>query len=43
MSWFGGVWNGFLLSRVRGQPVPRRFIGGADDDGHFLGLYLSSC
>ena len=23
----GGVWNGFLLSRVRGQPVPCRFCG----------------
>ena len=22
----GGVWNGFLLGRVRGQPVPCRFV-----------------
>ena len=24
----GGVWNGFLLGSVRGQPVPCRFCGG---------------
>ena len=37
----GGVWNGFLLSRVRGQPVPCRFCGAPDGDGHlFLGMYL---
>ena len=33
----GGVWNGFLLGRVRGQPVPCRFCGAPDGDGHFLG------
>ena len=39
----GGVWNGFLLSRVRGQAVPCRFCGAPDDDGHlFLGLPFSS-
>ena len=31
----GGVWNGFLLGRVRGQPVPCRFCGAPDGDGHF--------
>ena len=25
----GGVWNGFLLSRVRGREVPCRFCGGS--------------
>ena len=30
----GGVWNGFLLGRVRGQPVPCRFCGAPDGDGH---------
>ena len=39
----GGVWNGFLLSRVRGQPVPCRFCGAPDGDGHlFFGMYLSA-
>ena len=39
----GSVWNGFLLSRVKGQPVPCRFCGSPDGDGHlFLGMYLSS-
>ena len=32
----GGVWNGFLLSRVRGQPVPCRFCGAPDHDGHLF-------
>ena len=32
----GGVWNGFLLSRVRGQAVPCRFCGAPDDDGHLF-------
>ena len=33
----GGAWNGFLLRRVRGQPVPCRFCGAPHDDGHRLG------
>ena len=32
----GGVWNGFLLGRIRGQPVPCRFCGAPDHDGHFF-------
>ena len=36
----GGVWNGFLLSRVRGQRVPCRFCGGNDGDGHLCGIVL---
>ena len=32
----GGVWNGFLLSRVRGQAVPYRFCGAPDNDGHLF-------
>ena len=36
----GGVWNGFLLGRVRGQPVPCRFCGAPDGDGH---LFLGEC
>ena len=32
----GGVWNGFLLGRVRGQPVPCRFCGAPDGDGHLF-------
>ena len=32
----GGVWNGFLLSKVRGEAVPCRFCGGADGDGHLF-------
>ena len=40
----GGVWNGFLLGRARGQqPVPCRFCGAPDGDGLFLGrMYFSS-
>ena len=39
----GGVWNGMLLGRVRGQAVPCRFCGGRDHGGHlFLGLSFSS-
>ena len=39
----GGVWNGFLLGRVRGQTVPCRFCGAPDGDGHlFWGMHLSS-
>ena len=33
----GGVWNEFLLGRVRGQPVPCRFCGAPDCDGHLSG------
>ena len=37
----GGVWNGFLLSQVRGQDVPCRFCGAPDNDGHlFFGIVL---
>ena len=32
----GGVWNGFLLGRVRGQPVPCRFCDAPDGDGHLF-------
>ena len=32
----GGVWNGFLLSRFRGQDVPCRFCGAPDGDGHLF-------
>ena len=39
----GGVWNGFLLSKVKKENVSCRFCGASDNDGHlFLGLYLSS-
>ena len=31
-----GVWNGFLLGRVKGQPVPCRFCGSPDGDGHLF-------
>ena len=34
--WLGGVWNGFLLSRVKGQLVPCRFFGSPDGDGHLF-------
>ena len=35
----GGVWNGFLLGRVRSQFVPCRLCGAPDGDGHlFLGM-----
>ena len=38
----GGVWNGFLLSKVKKEDVPCRFCGAPDNDGHlFLGLYFS--
>ena len=33
---FGGVWNGFLLGRVRRQLVPCRFCGAPDHDGHLF-------
>ena len=33
----GSVWNGFLLSFVKGELVPCRFCGGPDDnDGHLF-------
>ena len=32
----GGVWNGFLLGKVRSQDVPCRFCGGCDSDGHLF-------
>ena len=33
----GGVWNGFLLGRIRNQAVPCRFCGAPDHDGHCFG------
>ena len=30
----GGVWNGFLLGKVKNCHVPCRFCGGDDSDGH---------
>ena len=39
----GGVWNGLLLGRVRGRPVPCRFCGAPGwRRSSFLGMYLSS-
>ena len=35
-SMVGGVWNGVLLGRVRGQVVPCRFCGAPDGDGHLF-------
>ena len=32
----GGVWNGFLLGKVRNCHVPCRFCGGFDHDGHLF-------
>ena len=32
----GGVWNGYLLGKVRGEVVLCRFCGGADGDGHLF-------
>ena len=32
----GGVWNGFLLGKVRSQKVPCRFCGCCDSDGHLF-------
>ena len=32
----GGVWNGFLLGRVRNQVLPCRFCGASDHDGHLF-------
>ena len=33
----GGVWNGFLLGRIRNQVLPCRFCGKPDGDGHLFG------
>ena len=33
----GGLWHGFLLEKVKGQPVPCRFCGGVDGDGYLCG------
>ena len=39
----GGVWNGYFVGRVRGQPVPCRLCGGPDGEGHLFGrMHLSS-
>ena len=39
----GGVWNGYLFGRVRGQSVPCRFCGVPDNDCHlFRGMHFSS-
>ena len=32
----GGVWNGFLLEKVKGCHVSCRFCGGDDHDGHLF-------
>ena len=32
----GGVWNGFLLRKVKNCHVPCRFCGGDDHDGHLF-------
>ena len=32
----GGVWNGFLLEKVKNCHVPCRFCGGDDNDGHLF-------
>ena len=32
----GSVWTSFLLGRVKGQPVPCRFCGAPDGDGHLF-------
>ena len=32
----GGVWNGFLLGKVKHCHVPCRFCGGDDHDGHLF-------
>ena len=38
----GGVWNGFLLEKDKGQRVPCRFCGCTDSDGHLLGRVFFS-
>ena len=32
----GGVWNGFLLGRIRNQVLPCRFCLASDSDGHLF-------
>ena len=32
----GGVWNGFLLCKVKKEDVPCRFCGAPDNDGHLF-------
>ena len=32
----GGVWNGYLHGKVKGRPVPCRFCGAPDGDGHLF-------
>ena len=32
----GGVWNGFLLCKVKKEAVPCRFCGAPDNDGHLF-------
>ena len=32
----GGVWNGFLLGKVKKEGVPCRFCGAPDNDGHLF-------
>ena len=34
----GGVWNGFLLSKVKKEDVPCRFCGAPDNHGHLFGI-----
>ena len=34
----GGVWNGFLSGKVRGNLCLVVFCGEADEDGHLLGI-----
>ena len=33
----GGVWNGFLLSKVKKEDIRWRFCNAPENDGHFLG------
>ena len=37
----GGVWNGFLLGKVKKEDVPYRFCGAPDNDGHLFGIVPS--
>ena len=36
LLWLVVFWKGFLLGHVRGQPVPCRFCGAPDHDGHLF-------